>query len=242
MENDEYKYEINTINSRELNLDNIFKIDYASQKLDNNIEFQKWKKSMLIKYGKDAKLFRCIEDNILFYITYKDCRKKPSFGGKCPICKNQICLFCSYNFKGKYEWENKCCIKRNIYKLIFYDGLRYIFEIDKNDTSYEENIVIFEFFPGISLFEFIGKIFCILYLDLPIKKSLRNNRKYDTYRDEIERGNFYLIIMIMLIAINIILCIPFLIYNIFSLILIVIISIPFKFYPLKFFHGLIYGF
>jgi len=103
MEIDEYQKEVNIINSSELNLDKIFKLDYAGQKLDNNIEFQKWKQSILIKYDKDAKLFRCIEDNILFYIAYENCRKIPIFKGICPICKNQICLFCSYNLNDKYE-------------------------------------------------------------------------------------------------------------------------------------------
>ena len=177
MEIDEYQKEINIIDSSELNLNNIFKIDYVNQKLDNNIEFQKWKESMLIKYGKDAKLFRCIEDNILFYITYKDCRKKPSFGGKCPICKNQICLFCSYNYKDKSDRDN-CCLKRSINRAIFYNGLKYIIEID---NSYKENIKVYELTPGISLMTFIYKIICILYLDVATKKSLKNNREYNSF-------------------------------------------------------------
>ena len=145
-------------------------------------------------------------------------------------------FFCSYNLNDqKYDREN-CCLRRSINKSIFYNGLRYILEIDKNSNSYEENIKAYQFIPGLSLFAIIAKIYCILYLDVATKKSLRNNRLYDTYRNELEKGNYHKIMMIILIAIDINLCIPFLIYNIFSLILMVIISIPFKFYPLKFFH------
>ena len=100
----------------------------------------------------------------LFYITYKDCRKKPSFGGKCPICKNQICLFCSYNLEDEHDREN-CCLKRSINKAIFYNGLRYILEIDKNEYSYEENIVVCEFTPGLSFFFFLVKYF-VFYIQM----------------------------------------------------------------------------
>ena len=113
--------------------------------------------------------------------------KSLSFRGKCPICKNQICLFCSYNLEDEHDREN-CCLKRSINKAIFYNGLRYILEIDKNEYSYQENIVVCEFTPGLSFFFFFGKILCILYSNVATKKSLRNNNKYETYINEIGRN------------------------------------------------------
>ena len=69
--------------------------------------------------------------------------------------------------------------------------------------------------PGISLFEFIIKIDYMLYSFIATKKSLRNNREYNSYDSELEKGYCYVVLVILIPAMNFCLCVPFLIYNIF---------------------------
>ena len=73
-----------------------FKLEFHDQKInDKTSEFLKWKKTMIKIYGENAKLFKCIKDDIFFYSTDKDCKSYPFYRHKCPICKVQICLYCS---------------------------------------------------------------------------------------------------------------------------------------------------
>ena len=55
MENEDNSKDIIIIKENEGFLDNIFKFDYLNKKIDNNIKYQKWKKLMINKYGKNAK-------------------------------------------------------------------------------------------------------------------------------------------------------------------------------------------
>ena len=48
---------------------NYFNLDYENQKVDNNKDYEKWKDSMIIFYGNDAKLFRCLKDKIFHNIS-----------------------------------------------------------------------------------------------------------------------------------------------------------------------------
>ena len=58
-------------------LENAFRKEYESQNLNKSIEFNNWKNSMIEKYGRKAKLFYCIFDNIYFYTSNKECKTYP---------------------------------------------------------------------------------------------------------------------------------------------------------------------
>ena len=220
--------------------ENIFALDYLNQKIDNNADFQKWKRKMLVKNGNDAKFFKCNQDMIYFCTTYYDCLRSPSFKGKCPICSKDICLFCSNNYKERSDWI-QCCIRRALNKAIFYYSLRYIKRYD--DVPFDDHIHIIIFVPGINLLVLFIKCMDILYLDLPTKKSISdNNGKLYSFRERLEEGCVFVIFFILIFAIGFTLCISFLIYNIYLIILLFIISIPFKFYPLKYYYGIILDF
>ena len=118
MENDEEK-NINLIIKNDLTSTCIFKLEYLEQNVNDNFEYQKWKKIMLIKFGNNSKQFKCIKDKILFYSTYDECINDPYYRCKCPICNNYICYFCSCYSKNSYI---SCCIKNSIFKSFFNFG------------------------------------------------------------------------------------------------------------------------
>ena len=86
----------------------IFRPDYEGQNLKNNLNFKKFKES-IIKYGNNSKIFYCKIDKI--YFCYNDTQF--TIQGTCPICKRNICYFCSTN-----NWYENCCLKNKIYHLL----------------------------------------------------------------------------------------------------------------------------
>ena len=129
MENDENINNNNIIDNSELILKNGFKLDYVGQSL-NNSKFIKWKAEMYKKYGKDAKLFKCKNKNILFYVSKKEC-KSQLYACKCPSCHESICYFCLKSMNKDYY--GKCCIKGRTCHLILKSG--FIFIETKNEFN-----------------------------------------------------------------------------------------------------------
>ena len=77
---------------------------------------------------KIAKLFNCLIDDIYFFSSVEDFKSYPFYRQQCPICKKQVCFYCS-NFI--YENDNdihkgNCCLKRRLKYLFIYDGYIYI--------------------------------------------------------------------------------------------------------------------
>ena len=98
MENEDKN--IGLIEGENINNSNIFKPDYMNQNLDNNINFENWKSSM-IKNGNKGKFYKCPNDKIYFY------EEKNGIVGDCPLCKHNICFFCMNNIT-----SHNCCAKR----------------------------------------------------------------------------------------------------------------------------------
>ena len=107
MENDEFVQGFN-INEREENSYNSYKLDYINQAKNTSLNYRKWENSMIEKYGKNAKLFRCPLDKILFYVSYNDYISEPISKSIYPICKNQVCYYCS-KLNGQSVKINNCC-------------------------------------------------------------------------------------------------------------------------------------
>ena len=237
MENEGNEKTINLNEKFEQN--NIFYLDYGEQKVINNKKYQIWNESMLQKYGNDAKLFRCIQDKILFYVSYADCIDDPSFKCKCPICGNIICHFCS----GIDTLNVICCYKRLIYNSLFHDGFVFIKKVDKNkDIQLLSNDLssLFIFIPGMHLF-----IFNFIYANKVLFSVTTKAIEYDDkgvrqtylYRFQKKCFNFIIIyIFALMIALN---SIYFFILDFYFILFLLFISILFKFYPLKYYLGII---
>ena len=247
MENENYQKEIIIIENNDFESKNVFKFDYISQKLDNSIEYQNWKQAMQKKYGRNAKQFKCLIDNILFYTSYTECRSYPSYKAECPICKKYICFFCSNSIVNENEKDNViCCLRRRIFKLFFYDGLRYIKKININDIDKQHilnnNTYIIFFIPFLNLGFFIIRIFDFLYFSLASKASKRNNvDKLESNIEHLEKKSYHIYFIVISNLISLFFCISYFIYSIYFMFFILIISVPFKFLPFKYYSGIFFS-
>ena len=226
MENDEPK-NINLIITNNHTSTSVFNFEYNDQNMNDNIEYQKWKKLMLIEYGNNSKQFKCNKDKLLFYSSYNN------YKSKCPVCNNNICYFCSFN--GNIE-NFSCCIKNSIIKAFFYSGPKFANEpLDKE--------ILFFLIPILNIFTIIISFFYILYIGQILEKSKNNNNNNEELMKyvDLEKSKKYIINIIIIISIDIFLCIPFLIIYNYFIILLIIISIPFKFVPFKYYLGAFYN-
>jgi len=107
MENERIE-KINNLNET-FEQNNLFKLDYAEQNIIKNNKYKLWKESILKKYGNNVKLFRCIQDKILFYASYDENVDDSIYHCRCPICKKAICYFCS----SIDILKDMCCYKRS---------------------------------------------------------------------------------------------------------------------------------
>jgi len=231
MENDGKEILLNNDKKNdELNI-NIFNIDYENQKLENNINFNKWKESMSNKYNGKGKIYRCSFANHYFYGEQKD------YGILCPSCNKLICIFCLNPIIN--SWNAKCCTKRKLY-LMHFNGKRYLNPDERNHFYDSENEYIIFIIPGINFIFLIG-----IFLNAFFYKIVRKNydaKNYDlTYESFLRRKDkFYWALNIAINGItSLILVIPFLIFNItISILLIILIIIRRKWYMylIGFFH------
>ena len=226
----------NEVNLKEMDLNeqlvinnNIYKLDYENQKVDNNINFISWKKSMLKEYGNDAKLFRCQKCNILFYSNNIDIKKEPYYSIPCPICKLYICYFCLTSFKS-YSKNNKiyCCKRRIINICFFISGPQYT----GYNNLFDFNIFIF-LIPIMNIFGLLVRAYSLLFYSLPLEKSKKNGNLRH------HEKSTYSCLQLMSFIIAILLGIQFFFIDSYHIIFLFLISIPFKFWPLKYYLGVV---
>lgn len=233
MENEQID-KINIFTEIERDINDCFKMDYANQMLNNNVEFIKWKNSMKKKYGNDAKMFKCSKDNLLFYNSYNDC-KNNFYRINCPLCKRKICYFCS-RFNGNLKFIGNCCLKRGIYCKFFYHGKVYISKYGGVDPPPAFNIKLF-FIPFIYFQFFMTLCLKNFFLGLPMKNAEIN---YEDYYKTNHEKSYYIILFIY----RIFFCylpIPYILSDFIFHICLLLISIPFKGYPICYYCGLVYG-
>ena len=206
MENDEQK-NINLIIKNDHTSTSIFKLEYLEQNVNDNFEYQKWKKIMLIKFGNNSKQFKCIKDKILFYSTYDECINDPYYRCKCPICNNYICYFCLCYSKNIYI---SCCIKNSIFKSFFNSGPKAIKQPFDN---------LFSLYPYLNIFFLIVFFFKLFYLVIITEKSKNHdndNEELEQYIDA-EKNRKQSINITIVGFTDLFLCIPFtIIYNNFN--------------------------
>ena len=228
--------EKNLINNDEEIISNIFHYEFEGQKIENNVEFRKYKNAMLAKIGKNAKLFKCKDDKILFYYNYSEYK---SYEIKCPKCKKYICYFCSnYNM----SYNRICCATRKIYSILKEEGFTFM-DINNNDIISDYFILVF--IPFINLAYFIGCLHAGLFYKLKTKNSYKDfgydNIDYEVAMRAVKDHNFlFLILICMDGGFSILLSFTLIIMNIYVTILLILISIPFKLYPIRYIIGIEY--
>ena len=233
-------------NEKEYNLsesilpDNVFKTEYASQNINkNNIEFRNWQNKMIQKYGRDARLFRCIKDNIIFYTSNEDCKSNPFYQSICPCCNKPICYYCHRYRKDRYE-NGLCCLSRKLYYFFFKDGLRLINPVGEG-TDFDLYLFFF-LIPGINLLFFMATMHTHLFYKLSLSNKKVNNRFLITYYNHLKRNKMIFQILVGIdIAFSVVLTFSYVLLNIYFIIIMLIISIPFKFYPMKYLFGIGYS-
>ena len=243
MENDERNMDMIDISSK--NPDNIYRLDFNNQNFKNSPEFQRWKASMLNKFGRNAILYKCKADKILFYTRNEDYKNFPFCQSICPKCQNPICYHCQrYNNDG--YGNGLCCLRRKIYCLFFQDGLRLIDPINpEHDYKPEFRKCIFFFLiPGANLLFFIATIHIQFFYKLSIKNyDLTENNGYIENYENRFKDNYTILqtLVVFDIGLSALLTFPFLIINIYFIIFMIIISLPFKLIPMKYYMGIAYG-
>jgi len=227
MEND---IEHHLVNINEIRTDNMFKLDYKGQSLKDNSKFNSWKKRMIQIYGNDAKLFKCSYDNAYFYSSNEDFKNMPLCSSKCPSCNKPICYYCSgYSYDRNSFGE--CCLKRRIYYKFFYDGLLFI---NGENEGLKKYFLIF-LLPICTFFLLVGVACCDLFYILRKKKSQEHYPHY--FKDNKIIWNSIIINGLMAIVLSI----TYIFFSFIFKILLLVISIFTKIYPIKFYLGIIKG-
>ena len=235
MEND-----INFENKENLtNSNKYFKLDFYNQNLKGNRKFERFKELKLKELGKDAKLFNCKKDNILFYVNKAECKTLPLFYKKCPLCNDYICYFCGRITHVPVSKEGNCCVKLKIYYLFFYHGFK---SLEKELEPLEYILILLPFLNILSLFlAIIVSLYFSLqikYKNLPDNIDVINQRVYDDILKQY--GHHKLIITIFILTYILFAIYFFLWYFCFILILLIICFFT-KFYPFKYLYGIIKG-
>ena len=203
--------------NKEINIINIFKPDYTEQKMNNNTNFQKWKKSMINIYGENTKFFKCSEEQIIFCVSNYNC-KNENYKNQCPSCYMNFCNYCLKKVSHYNDDHGKCCLKRRI---------KYIFLIagptllkDKPDDY--KGMSIFLLIPFLSFLYFVAGAMKSLFLQLMLKNSLEIEyyEEYSKFFRKYER--------VIIILYGFILSIPYNITVLLFTIVISLISITFK--------------
>jgi len=209
-----------------------FKEEYEGQNLSNNIEFQKFKQSMLEKYGNKAKLFKCKEDKSYFYSEYHN------YKVQCPLCKKSWCYFCKSSRKD-------CYILKRLYCMFKEDSLSFFGQdgsiINKNKLKF---YLIYFFIPCLNVLSFIAGLHAGLFYKLRTKREYGNfyDLDYEHRYKGIVDGHFNifpLLIIIIDAGTAIILSILLTFIGIYFTLLLIFISLPFKFYPIIYLCGII---
>ena len=204
---------------------NIFKLEYENQNIDHNIKALKWKQSMLKKNNnnKNLKLFKCQKDKILFYDNYYE----NHYLGLCPICQKYICYFCLFPNK-HHELKIICCLRRLINICFFINGPKYT---KRNDLC--NYFCICLFIPGINFF--ITQFYFTMKLTENVaNENHKKNQLLEKSLEEQKKGYFEFAEFL----IEITLFMPFFIFSINFILVLIIISIPFKLIPIKYCLGI----
>ena len=214
-----------------------FILEYPNQSLKHNKNFKDFKAQKLIELGADAKLFKCKQDNILFYIQKKDNETFPYYYKKCPKCNKNICYFCGRNTNSD---KGECCIRRRVYYLFFYNGFYFFNEnVENLDEDYNEASKCI-FIPIFGLMFFIYCMGIILFYDMILYTTERYvENSLMTYYEYLKKYYSYNLISFIHFGCGFCAIICYSIVDINFKIILFLFSLFTKFYPLKYFMGML---
>ena len=227
-----------------IDMNEYFKLDFAEQSIKGNRKFEEFKKQRLKELGKDAKLFHCKNDNVLFFVSKFECTTTlPYYYKQCPLCENYVCYFCERNSNAP-ERRN-CCIKLYLYYFIF----KGFSPNDENIKLIEEDHSFLCLFIYLIIGSFIMPLMCIfivylfffdrLYIGLLLSDKLLSNKnllpnKIDTYGRNIKKNPCFRRVMSILFLLSTFpISISYGMINAYINIFIFIISLFTKFYLYK---------
>ena len=216
--------------------ENIFQIDYEGQNLIKSEAFIKWQVEMKKRYGNDAKLFKCNNDKIYYYGSIQDCRTIPLYKVKCPICKYTICYYCSRHVDDFCDAGN-CCIYRRIHCLFFQGNFIFIKDKESRKCDFLVLYIIF-LLPFISFMFFVGTFYIYFYYNLYFDNG-ESDDEDNCYRERIKSSTVFFIIVFFNTLFTFFLSIPFFFYDLAFKIILQIISLPFKNYPMRYYLSII---
>ena len=213
----------------------IFRPEYENQKIKNNQNFINWENSIFKKYGNDAKLFKCTKDKIYFYTSNKDCMDYPFYACRCPVCNYFICYYCLGRTDHDHAEFGQCCIRRRLYYSFHYDGLELLKPNESGDNDEVFALLLF-IIPFISMVFSIGAISALLFY----KMEFYDGNRFYCYEGRIKNNAItFATFFVLNLLFAVVLSIPFFFLNIFVLIVLWLISIPFKLIPVKFVAGVL---
>ena len=229
-DNEERIYEEDISNRK----DNVFSTEYKGQNLKNNQNYKNWKNSMFKKYGNDAKLFHCHKDNILFYVSNKECMDYPYYATRCPKCNYFVCYFCPFMEDREHAGYGKCCLKRRLYYSFYQDSQIFISPRGfwkSYDTTLNDVILVY-------LIPFLNLVFTIACISALLFYKMHLDGHY-CYENRIKTGCVFELFFVINALFAIVLSISYILLNFYFLLIMWIISLPFKLIPIKFWAGII---
>ena len=219
----------------------VFELEYANQPIKNNKNYKNWEKKMKDKYGNNIRLLRCLKDKIIFFVDKNEKTDDPCTG-KCPLCKNSICFYCS-RFSLYEMFVGNCCLKRGIYYLFCFNPFESYFKCGLPELPKCLLISIF-FIPYVYL-PFLIKLSYLFFFEALPKRSADDEGtgelvSYGKYYHENKNKTYYIITYIHTLF-TFIISIPFTVIDFILHLLLIIISIPFLGMPILYYFGIIYG-
>ena len=181
-----------------------------------------WKQLILKNNNnKHLKLFKCPKDKIIFFDDYYE----NNYLGFCPICKKYICYYCLYSYNIKNH-KVICCLKRLINVVLFVNGPK--FKREKNICGILSILLLI---PGINIL-LIG-IFLAIIMDENVAKE--NLKKENILEPSLISARVAFLELFALFA----LVICYFLLSTYFVLGLILISLPFKLIPLKYYFGII---
>jgi len=210
----------------------IFKLEYKGQLIKDNAKFKAFKKEKIKKYGSNAKLYHCKNENLYFYVPTKKNNFFSFDAVECPSCKENICYFCSKDS----TVDLNCCPIGSMYDLLFHKGLT--FTDDKENVYEGHDVTYYQLIPKFFI-PFYSFIYLVGIISFKLFHGLRKN-------DESKEGYYYfkencqgLTSILFNALLGLALYITFFIHTIYFKLLILISSIFFKNKPFRYYLGII---
>ena len=222
--------EIESPNKTDLLTNNYYKISYPNQNYNFSFEYKNWKKSMEEKRDKKGREIYCEKDNLIIYQEYENINSTIN----CPIC-NRVLYKCQYCNTIRNKKTTRSCYKAYIKEIINRKSI-YSYVLMENELDKRDFYILFflNFIPFIIVIENILIGILIFYFNLENKND---KVTFDACIDKKLALKICLFILVLFIAISIIVSYSIFFYTIY--IICVIISLPFKLYPIKLLYGLL---